>query len=1092
MRTSSAFVGRSDEHTFLVRQLTEPTSATFVVAPAGMGKSRLLREATDRVESGVALTGMSWQGSTATSYFPWIQIASSAARIVNPFSSEYDGPAQDLGPLFPSSEREARFDDRQLAQDLLGIGIVHYLEAIAKEVPSLAVIIEDAHAADPDSIDLATWVIRQRLPVAVVVTSRPYDDAPIELKRALDALVAECSKIELGVLSKGDVEQLLQMNSSELDADDAMSLTRGVPLAVHNWIDSKRSQARPTFRPSSDFRLEQLDAETLDGLRYAALLGNRFDTPTISAVMSSTAAEAMELLQPAVTLGLIRQVENTLTHFAFDHETIREQVSASIGATERSHRHQRVLEVLTERSGDSEHDLATLAHHASYASFVGDPEVAVELNIRAGESALNHSAPTMARRHFDRAIELAELAGSPIAVRLHAEMGAVRALKADASPDFDRAITTLLERVSEPGVPDDVFVDATLLLPTNWSSLAVAPEPDARTIIWLERALERVGDEPTKRRAQVLIELSINRRRVGQETSSVTARELVDEALEIARQLGDIRLESYIYASVQWLSRSPDDIPTILSMLDDFEARTAGGADTFVLSGVRITTLFRAGAFNLARRELDRLESALTPLPPFVAWAIGRWRATLLLVRGDHAGAEVAATEAFGHVDDSSFSEVAFEYLGMQLAVVMRDRIQVDAAEPLLSQMVSTRPDYAAYRAAYAWLLSDLGRHSEARRELAQLFSRQFLWNDETVVEWMPLATMAATAAAELGEVEWCKECIELLDPYKDEWIVWGTGIVVDGPVRLRRAHAAVVAGELDIAREDLRIARQQITAAGARTFFPVLLHHEAQLALREDRLEDAIDLATRASHAASDIGLGTAAELLAAWAFSLADRRTPVAIPEQESSPQPTAADLDSPGLRGSFQRNGSSWTLRIGDDTFTVMHVKGLSGLAELVARPGREVHVLELSAVIDGTSRASASTTELNVGETTDVLLDDEALRQYRSRIQHLEEELDEARTYNDIERESRAQIELDFLMDELRVSTGLGGKSRTTKSSAERARVRVTKSLRTAIGRVSDVSPAIGNHLSNSVQTGTYCSYQPDGLNPIEWDVLTSED
>ena len=145
-----------------------------------------------------------------------------------------------------------------------------------------------------------------------------------------------------------------------------------------------------------------------------------------------------------------------------------------------------------------------------------------------------------------------------------------------------------------------------------------------------------------------------------------------------------------------------------------------------------------------------------------------------------------------------------------------------------------------------------------------------------------------------------------------------------------------------------------------------------------------------------------------------------------------------------------------------------------------------------MIDGNTRGRSTTSELDGEASPELLLDETALRQYRKRIEHLEGEIEEARSFNDFERESQSQVELDFLIEELRTSTGLGGRSRTATNSAERARVRVTKSLRTAIARITDVSPTIGNHLRNSVQTGTYCVYQPDGLNPIEWDVSAIEE
>lgn len=1091
MRNSSAFVGRSDEFSYLRRQVVEPGAATFVLGPAGMGKSRLVREVVESDPGGDHLTGVSWQGNTATPFFPWIQIVAAGSAFVDPDSDGHRRLLQDLGPLLPENMVMSRFDDEGIARDLLGIGVVRYLETVAGSMRRPTLIIEDVHAADPDSIELATWVVRQKLPMSIIITARPYGESDPELKQSLDVLAAECSTLPLGALDVGDVRALLiDQGMPELDAAEALRVTLGNPLAIHNWLDSHRSHTFASFRPRQDSRLGELDDDTRELMEYGALVGNEFDIATIADAAGRSPGESLELLQHPLGLGLIARVEQTLTRFTFDHETIREEISETIGATDRAHRHQRLLEVFLARASAGEQDVVSLAHHASFAAFVGDPSLAVDLNLQAGDSALAQSAPAMARRHFDRALELAELAGSPTAVRIRAELGSVRAIKAEASPDFERAITSLLTRVSQPDVAAEAFVDATLLLPTNWSSLAVRPEPDSRTVLWLERALVRVGDAPTKRRAQVLIELGIHRRYGA--SGAEAARALIDEAYEIAQRLGDTRLEAYIYASVQWLSRSPGEIETILAALDDFESRTGtGGTEAFVLSGVRVTTLFRAGAFNLARRELDRIESALSPLPPFVAWAIGRWRATLLLLGGDHSEGEIAATKAFEYLEGSAFADVAFEYLAMQLAVVLRDRIEMEAAEPMLAEMVKSRPDYSAYRAAYAWLLVDLGRHQEARRELAQLFARRSLWSDQTVVEWMPMATMAATAAAELGEVDWCNECVALLEPFKDEWIVWGTGIVVDGPVRLRRAYAALVAGNLETAREDLEVARQQIMAAAARTFFPVLLHHEAQLAKRDGDFEAAVDLATRSSQAAADIGLDRASEILAAFAFELADLVLENASSDEVGQAEPQRS-VSEPGrvLIGSLCRNGDSWTLAVGNEVSTLVHLKGLLALAALLERPGSEVHVAELSSVIDGNTRGSAAPREVGRGEVGDVLLDDQALRAYRDRISALEHELEQARLFNDFERESRAGAELDFLVEELRVSTGMNGLSRRTTSTAERARVRVTKSLRTAIARITKVSPTIGNHLSNSVQTGMYCSYQPDGLNDIEWRVETS--
>jgi hypothetical protein len=60
-------------------------------------------------------------------------------------------------------------------------------------------------------------------------------------------------------------------------------------------------------------------------------------------------------------------------------------------------------------------------------------------------------------------------------------------------------------------------------------------------------------------------------------------------------------------------------------------------------------------------------------------------------------------------------------------------------------------------------------------------------------------------------------------------------------------------------------------------------------------------------------------------------------------------------------------------------------------------------------------------------------------------------------------------------------------RGTGGAAERARTSVTRSVRYALARLAEQHAALGEHLSRTVRTGSYCSYQPDAVAPITWAV-----
>jgi hypothetical protein len=149
-----------------------------------------------------------------------------------------------------------------------------------------------------------------------------------------------------------------------------------------------------------------------------------------------------------------------------------------------------------------------------------------------------------------------------------------------------------------------------------------------------------------------------------------------------------------------------------------------------------------------------------------------------------------------------------------------------------------------------------------------------------------------------------------------------------------------------------------------------------------------------------------------------------------------------------------------------------KGLRDLAVLLAQPGREVHCIELMGGSD-------------VGGSPGPVLDAAARRQYEQCIRSLQEDIDDARTANDLARAERAEAELDALVDQLTQAFGLGGRERPAGAAAERARSAVTWRIRAAIRSVTAVDGETGAHLSAAVRTGTWCAYRPEP--PITWQV-----
>ena len=117
----------------------------------------------------------------------------------------------------------------------------------------------------------------------------------------------------------------------------------------------------------------------------------------------------------------------------------------------------------------------------------------------------------------------------------------------------------------------------------------------------------------------------------------------------------------------------------------------------------------------------------------------------------------------------------------------------------------------------------------------------------------------------------------------------------------------------------------------------------------------------------------------------------------------------------------------------------------------------------------------------------MIDDQARAAYRRRLREVEEDIEDARVMNDLGRLDLAERDRDYLLAELGSALGLGGRVRTSGGSPERARSSVTRSLRYALDRLATYHPDLGAHLARAVRTGAYCSYQPDPVAPIGWDL-----
>jgi tetratricopeptide (TPR) repeat protein len=217
---------------------------------------------------------------------------------------------------------------------------------------------------------------------------------------------------------------------------------------------------------------------------------------------------------------------------------------------------------------------------------------------------------------------------------------------------------------------------------------------------------------------------------------------------------------------------------------------------------------------------------------------------------------------------------------------------------------------------------------------------------------------------------------------------------------------------------------------------------------------------------------LGRLARLLGRPADARAHLRDAVAAHRAAGCPALLAASTAALAVvedsRVRIEADGEVVTVRLGELAVRMRRSRGLTFLAVLADHPGTDIAASHLIALADGTDV---------VPTVTDEVLDRAALASYRKRLADLDEEIAEAREWHDPGRDEALEQEREFLLTELSGSLGLGGRPRRFADEAERARVNVTRALRSTIRKAAELSPELGRHLDATVVTGGRCRYQP---------------
>jgi class 3 adenylate cyclase/tetratricopeptide (TPR) repeat protein len=437
----------------------DPVHVLVLEGEAGVGKSRLLAELVDQARAAGAPV-LAGAGDAVERNTPWHAWHELFARL--PAFDPHDqaarrravlellGPDPELRDLTPllNPVLALGLAETPASAQLSGQGradrtrelVVRLLRAVVAGTPAVLVL-EDAHWLDSASTGLVLTLSRERLPLLLVLATRPPGEAGTlaELgwaayRRLLRAPSVE--RLELDRLSAGAVETLVGQRlgvravpgalarlveakaegnplfseelalalrdaglvkvidgQAELVSDVGDVLERGLPHTVHGAVTSRIDRLSPT---------QQLTVKVASVIGRVFAVGILRDVHPLRQAVAMSLTEDLDQIERA-NLTVLDTPEPDLSYL-FKHVIVQEAAYNLMLLSQRRQLHRSVAEWY-ERSGGG--DLALLAHHWRQAEV---PAKAVGYLEQAGAEALREGAYAEAVRFFTTLLELDDAA----------------------------------------------------------------------------------------------------------------------------------------------------------------------------------------------------------------------------------------------------------------------------------------------------------------------------------------------------------------------------------------------------------------------------------------------------------------------------------------------------------------------------------------------------------------------------------------------------------------------------------------------------------------------------------------------------------
>jgi DNA-binding CsgD family transcriptional regulator len=779
-----------------------PGSALLIEGEPGIGKTHLLGEI-DRAARARRLP-VRWLRAHPTfgaaPFFVWRSVIASAKW-------------SDTGGLEADPARRAAFFDDVIDALSLGDG----------GSPTV-VIIDDAQWADPDSVEVIGYLVRElhRLPVRVVIASRPVRDMSA-WARVRNEIVRE-PRIEIlpisGLDLEGTTELFAHVAGSTVDGDDAErlhQLTAGNPFFVRELARSFRStgdwKQSTSVADSITANVCHLGDEPRALVQAAAVIGEQFRLVTLAGVLDRSVLGLRSALEEAKRAGILVEADEPGS-WRFVHALAHDACLGTIAADEQRALHARIAAVIEADPGVSAAEIAW--HHLSAQD---EETAAATWSARAGREAADAFAFEDGARWFERAIEWSRSDEATAELLIEQARAWWMAGRLEEC-------RTAIDRTTESARNADRAELA--------ARAALIPEPTG-VMTWDRWIAQRCAD--------ALVGVAVD-----------------PEAVELRAQLHARHAEALLYAAdydgadeeSDRALKAADDCGTAPAVLAAIRARqvVASGpehhdervtlADRMITTGVtlrrpdveqwgrlwRIDTHWERGDPAAVNEELPRLRWCTDQVgTPRARWHLLVARAALEAAQARFPEATSTAREAFEIAVRADIASAGFGAY-MNLLGVVGHHIGHDQAMATLPDGLNgdepvdegeVRDSIFSYLGP-AVALAEAGRLDNAR-ELYRQAGPPSTWRPPPYLR-VPAWAYGILAALPLGLDDDLAVLRGRLEDERGCTVVVGAGVAAyGGPVELYLAKAAAHLGDLDAAVDDLEIALKHTTDNGLPCF---------------------------------------------------------------------------------------------------------------------------------------------------------------------------------------------------------------------------------------------------------------------------------